>query len=279
MNALSVGSYTGEFIANLINMTGLSHANLHLVGFSLGGQGVGAMGRKLEELTGIKADRLTAIEPAAPYFDILEPVGTWVGYNDAAFVDVIHSNSDSVFCDGLSMYGPLGNVDFYPNGGLHQPGCTDNLPLLQPIQWAVIPSCSHQKGLDYFIESLNSNFVGTLCDSWEKFTSGECNGNEQASIGIALNSSVATSGSVRYGKYYLNVNENSPYYNESGNAAVSGDRDGTPSITSMWGWAGANQACNIATLLKAATFGQYDLTQTEWYHDLVATAWYGTPFG
>ena len=56
-NALKVGEYAGEFLDNLISASGLSHANLHLVGFSLGGQGVGAMGRKLEELTGSKADR------------------------------------------------------------------------------------------------------------------------------------------------------------------------------------------------------------------------------
>ena len=236
-NALSVGSSTGEFLDNLMTASGLSHADLHLVGFSLGGHGVGAMGRKLEELTGTKVDRLTAIDPAAPYFDIMEPVGTWVGYNDAEFVDVIHSNSEFVFCGGLSMYGPLGNVDFYPNGGLHQPGCTDYLPLLQPIQWTVNPSCSHNKGLDYFREFLNSDFVGTLCDSWEKYTSGECDGNEQASIGIVLNSSVATSGSIRYGRYYMYVNENSPYYTGSRNSAPSTDRHGTPSITSMWGWA------------------------------------------
>ena len=66
--------------------------------------------------------RLTSIDPAGPYFDILEPDGTWVGSGDAKFVDVIHSNSDAFICGGLSLYGPLGNVDFYPNGGLHQPG-------------------------------------------------------------------------------------------------------------------------------------------------------------
>ena len=35
--------------------------DLHLYGFSLGGQGVGHMGRKLASITGKKADRLTGI--------------------------------------------------------------------------------------------------------------------------------------------------------------------------------------------------------------------------
>ena len=232
------------------------------------------MGRKLEELTGTKADRLTAIDPARPYFDFKEPVGTWVGYNDAEFVDVIHTNSDFIFCGGLSMYGPLGNVDFYPNGGLHQPGCTDYYPLLQPIEWLTTSSCSHNKALDYFKESLTSEFNGTLCDSWEKFTSGECDGNEQAGFGIALTSSVVTSGVIRYGRYYMNVNEDSPYYTASRNSAPPRDREsGTPSITSIWGFLGARSACDIAVFLKAVTFGLYDVSQTEWYHDQVATAW------
>ena len=171
-NAWSVGDYTAEFLDNLITVSGLSHANLHLVGFSLGGQGVGAMGRKLEELTGTKADRLTAIDPAAPFFDILEPEGNWVGSNDANFVDVIHVNSDYTFCGGLSLAGPLGDVDFYPNGGLHQPGCTDFGPLITTF-WQnegppFMESCSHGKGKLYFKESLNSDFTGTLWDSWEK---------------------------------------------------------------------------------------------------------------
>ena len=53
-NALRVGGRTAEFLENLMTASGLSHDDLHLVGFSLGGQGVGAMGRRLEQLTGAK---------------------------------------------------------------------------------------------------------------------------------------------------------------------------------------------------------------------------------
>ena len=242
---------------------------------------MGAMGRKLEELTGTKADRLTSIDPAAPFFDILEPVGNWVGYNDANFVDVIHVNSDYTFCGGLSMGGPLGNVDFYPNGGLHQPGCTDFGPLITTFwlnEVTFMQSCSHTKGKDYFKESLTSDFTGTLCESWESFSKGDCNGNAQAKMGIALNSSVIVgSGLITYGSYYMNVNENSPYYTGSKASAPSQDRNFKPSFVSMWGRSSAAVVCNLAKKLKKVTFGKYDLTQTAWYHSYMATAWYNYP--
>ena len=74
------------------------------------------------------------------------------------------------------------------------------------------------------------------------------------------------------------VNAESPYHTAAGsrrNSVPSSvmERDGTPSITGMWGLAGAKDACKIAKFLKTVTFGLYDVTETEWYHDLVATAW------
>ena len=276
-NALKVGDYAGEFLRNLISKSTLSHSNLHLVGFSLGGQGVGAMGRKLEELTGAKADRLTSIDPAAPFFDLLEPEGNWVGYNDANYVDVIHVNSDFAFCGGVSLGGPLGNVDFYPNGGLHQPGCTDVGPLMNV--WlndvTIDASCSHSKGKAYFRESLTYDFTGTLCDSWEKFRSGECDGNDQLNMGVALNSSqIIGSGLVTYGKYYMNVNECSPYFPKNPNKQCPKDREFKPSFKGIWGRKGAGSTCSIAKFLQKVTFNQFDVTQTEWYHNYMSTAWY-----
>ena len=40
------------------------------------------------------------------------------------FVDVIHSDvRDSALSKALGLQRPCGHVDFYPNGGKHQPGC------------------------------------------------------------------------------------------------------------------------------------------------------------
>ena len=44
---------------------------------------------------------------------------------DAEFVDVIHTNSGEIWNGALSLPEPVGQVDFYPNGGSHQAGCTE----------------------------------------------------------------------------------------------------------------------------------------------------------
>jgi len=44
---------------------------------------------------------------------------------DAAHVEVIHTNGESLF--GLGMRKALGHVDLFVNGGNSQPGCTDAL--------------------------------------------------------------------------------------------------------------------------------------------------------
>ena len=43
---------------------------------------------------------------------------------DAEFVDVIHTNSGKIYLGEVSMLEAIGHVDFYPNGGQEQPGCT-----------------------------------------------------------------------------------------------------------------------------------------------------------
>lgn len=70
-----------------------------------------------------RGKKLLAVEPASPLFLEMDP-SEWVNRDDAAFVDVMHTNSDTIQSGGISIYGPLGHIDYYPNGGLHQPGCT-----------------------------------------------------------------------------------------------------------------------------------------------------------
>lgn len=62
--------------------------------------------------------RVTGLDPALPGFHLLASEKSRLDPTDAKFVDVIHS------CGGvLGWFQPLGQVDFYPNGGTaSQPG-------------------------------------------------------------------------------------------------------------------------------------------------------------
>ena len=45
----------------------------------------------------------------------------------ALFVDVIHTDAGPIISGGLGLMQPSGHVDFYPNGGIQQPGCGTNV--------------------------------------------------------------------------------------------------------------------------------------------------------
>lgn len=65
----------------------------------------------------------TGLDPAAPGFDF-DDAAIRLDPSDAMFVDVIHSDvRDSALSKALGIKRPCGHVDFYPNGGKHQPGC------------------------------------------------------------------------------------------------------------------------------------------------------------
>ncbi|XP_008479096.1 lipase member H-like [Diaphorina citri] len=64
------------------------------------------------------------LDPAGPLFESQDPRSR-LDSSDAQFVDVIHSNGENLILGGLGSWQPLGHVDFYPNGGRMQKGCTN----------------------------------------------------------------------------------------------------------------------------------------------------------
>lgn len=67
------------------------------------------------------------MDPAGPLFDVANP-SVRLDRGDAKFVDVIHTDIRLTSLGIVGSFGvsrPIGDVDFYPNGGYHQPGCRD----------------------------------------------------------------------------------------------------------------------------------------------------------
>jgi hypothetical protein len=52
---------------------------------------------------------------------------------DAIFVDVIHTDISKPLELGYGIIQAVGHVDFYPNGGAHQPGLSNQLNLFYSL--------------------------------------------------------------------------------------------------------------------------------------------------
>lgn len=118
-NTRLVGKQLAIFLKGLIGNIGLSVRKMHLIGFSLGAHVAGFAGAELGNLS-----RITGLDPAGPLFESQDPRAR-LDQSDADFVDVIHSNGENLILGGLGSWQPMGHVDFYPNGGRMQKGCTN----------------------------------------------------------------------------------------------------------------------------------------------------------
>ncbi|NWR12049.1 LIPHA Lipase, partial [Paradoxornis webbianus] len=105
-----------EILKNYVDQMlvgGASLDSMHMIGVSLGAHVAGFVGQKYNG----KFGRITGLDPAGPSFN-REPPERRLDRTDAQFVDVIHSDINV-----LGFKKPLGTIDFYPNGGMDQPGC------------------------------------------------------------------------------------------------------------------------------------------------------------
>lgn len=136
-NTRAVGKYTANFIDYLVTR-GLKLDKLHLIGHSLGSHMAGFTGQyvksgKVARITGDYVCfvlflfyfhfncfelQMIALDPAKPFFKNATPTSR-LDKTNAEFVDVIHTA-----CSSFGLEQPIGHADFYPNGGVHQPGCT-----------------------------------------------------------------------------------------------------------------------------------------------------------
>jgi len=118
-NTRLVGKQVAMLIAGLAAKANLPIENVHLIGFSLGAHVAGYAGAELKNLS-----RITGLDPAGPLFENQDSK-TRLDSTDAKFVDVIHSNGENLILGGLGSWQPMGHVDYYPNGGRMQKGCSN----------------------------------------------------------------------------------------------------------------------------------------------------------
>lgn len=182
-NARLVGAITAHIIHLIYEELGLRNLNkVHMMGHSLGAHMSGYAGYYLQKDFNLTMGRITGIDPAEPLFGDSEPL-VRLDRTDAAFVDIIHTDSLPFSSGGLGMSMPIGHVDYYPNGGYHQPGC--NQPMEEYIEeekgsffWGVqqFIGCNHIRSHQFLLESIKPTcpFMAVRCDSYEKFKSGEC---------------------------------------------------------------------------------------------------------
>ncbi|CAG9838755.1 unnamed protein product [Diabrotica balteata] len=157
------GQYLGEFI-KWLQFVGVSLEDIHLVGHSMGAHVAGVGAGKIKNG---KVGRITGLDPARPgYRD--NRLDNKLDINDAILVECLHT-----FIQVLGLAEPIGHIDFYPNGGMFQPGCPD----LNDI-WKMGESlyCNHGRAYHLFAESIVNDkaFKSVKCKSVQEAVVSKC---------------------------------------------------------------------------------------------------------
>ncbi|XP_078685692.1 pancreatic triacylglycerol lipase-like isoform X2 [Branchiostoma floridae x Branchiostoma belcheri] len=178
-NARVVGAELARFISFLRAELGVSSRSIHIIGHSLGAHIAGYAGQRLAK-SGSKIGRITALDPAEPGFQG-RPRHVRLDPSDAVFVDAIHTDGEEGMDIGFGMSQPVGHLDFYPNGGRDQPGCTDNLfNSIWDHGWyhgaKFFVTCNHKRAHRLFVESVRSAcpWRGYPCSGRDAFRRGDC---------------------------------------------------------------------------------------------------------
>ncbi|XP_065216895.1 inactive pancreatic lipase-related protein 1-like [Planococcus citri] len=192
-----VTPFVGESLSYMLRqMISIGHSGqkMHLIGFSHGAHIAGIAGRLMAPHL---PARITALDPVR-LSEIARPgVGKLTG-GDAKFIDVIVTSLPS-----LSFDNEIGDVTFYPNGGLtkYQGRCNQKSDEMERM------ICGHVLAYRFFAESLVSpkKFPAIKCESYSKLLSGQCDNQQpEAHMGEYVEKNVR-------GKYFLQTNEKYPF--------------------------------------------------------------------
>ncbi|XP_044017646.1 uncharacterized protein LOC122858662 isoform X1 [Aphidius gifuensis] len=166
----------GRQLAKLIRGLNVPLERVHLIGFSLGAHVAGFAGAELGNVS-----RITGLDPAGPLFESQDPRAR-LDETDAQFVDVIHSNGEQLILGGLGSWQPMGDVDFYPNGGRMQTGCSNLfVGAVSDFIWSGSIEgrslCNHRRAYKLFTDSVSPKcrFPAFPCEKgYDGLLQGDC---------------------------------------------------------------------------------------------------------
>ncbi|KAG7209826.1 hypothetical protein KM043_011435 [Ampulex compressa] len=199
-NTRIVGPYVARFVSWLDAKGAVPLSRIHVIGFSLGAEVAGFMGKALAPR---KIGRITGLDPAYPLYMNTGMEGH-LAATDARFVDIIHTDGGRF---GFPF--PLGHVDFYPNGGVRvQPGCNLESIIRRSISRLINQyiTCGHNRAWMFYAESVKNprGFAASRCPRWRPNIRANCLWSPDALMGFAVDSRTT-------GMYYLRTNAEPPY--------------------------------------------------------------------
>lgn len=112
--------------------------------------------------------KIVALDPALPLFSFKDP-DTRLAKGDAEYVETIHTNAGL-----LGFAEPIGDANFYPNGGRAQPGCG----------WDPVGYCAHARSYEFYLESVyyDQPYLAYQCESVEAMREGQCTVKNETEI-------------------------------------------------------------------------------------------------
>ncbi|XP_075466324.1 pancreatic triacylglycerol lipase-like [Ascaphus truei] len=176
-NVRVVGAEVAYFVDILSKNFGYAPSNVHLIGHSLGAHAAGEAGKRKPGIS-----RITGLDPAEPYFQYT-PTEVRLDKSDAGLVDVIHTDSGPLIPSlGFGLSQVSGHLDFFPNGGVHMPGCPQNIEIpnvnVEDIWNGVVNFfiCNHMRAVKYYTDSITSSSIFTSypCSNYSTYQSGGC---------------------------------------------------------------------------------------------------------
>lgn len=204
-------------ILTSLRQQGINIANFYGVGHSYGALIVGGVSRYFKNQFNLPFFRITACEPPES-FGLLGPFlatnnVSKLDKNDALFVDVIHSNAYS-FGDA----GTRGKIDFWPNGGMWQPGCPGcvaadgNKTILNWNTFVASVGCDHGRSYMYFAESVcrtlpSLPFKSIRCSKWALgYDQNQCKLASNTSMGFWAQATYTNPENLATVHFYLPTN-------------------------------------------------------------------------